>query len=100
MIRKNYKRRYEYQQKIISRQTEEIEYLNSQIDKLKNQCEEKDKIINSVDSLREELTLNIDEVKKNKKEYSDLVKELREMKNVMNQTVFKGRWKLVRFLIK
>lgn len=99
-MKKNYKRRYEFQQKTISRQTDEIEYLKSQIEKLKLQCEEKDKVINVVDSLREELTSDIAEVKKSKDEYNELVKELREMRNVINREVFKGRWRLVRLLIK
>ena len=34
------------------------------------------------------------------KEYGELVYELRKMKEIMNKTVYKGRWKLIRFLIK
>ena len=40
------------------------------------------------------------ELRGKRSEYENLIKELREMKTVMNQRVFKGRWKLVRFLIK
>ena len=85
---------------MISKQTEQIESLKDEIQELKLKCEEKDKIINSISSMREELKNNIDEIKKQKKEYKSLVEELRRMKIIMNQKVYKGRWKLIRFLIK
>lgn len=99
-MKRDYKKKYEFQKKISSRQAEQIESLKSQIEKLKIECEEKDKIIKSVDSLRNELAEDVEEYKKLKNEYEDLVNELRKMKTIMNQTVFKGRWKLVKFLIK
>lgn len=97
---KGYKKKFEFQQKMIKRQSEQIQNLELQIETLKLECEEKDKIINSVESLRIELTKNVDEVNKYKKEYGELVGELKKMKEIMNQTVYKGRWKLIRFLIK
>ena len=99
-MKRNYKRDYEFQKKLNTKQAEEIESLKTQIDALISLCEEKDKIIYSVDDLRKELTENIEEIKKEKKEYNSLVNELKLMKKVMNQEVFKGRWKLVKFLIK
>ena len=100
MNEKGYKKRLEFQQKMISRQSEQIQDLESQVRKLKLEIEEKNKIINSVASLKEELTKNVDESKKYKEESKELVCELRKMKDTMNKTVFKGRWKLIRFLIK
>lgn len=99
-MKRNYKRDYEFQKKLNARQVEEIKRLKTQIDTLTSLCEEKDKIIHSVDSLRGELTENIKEIKKYKSEYNELNGELKNMKKVMNQTVFKGRWKLIRFLIR
>ena len=57
-------------------------------------------VINSVASLREELSRNVEEVKKHKNEYKSLIEELRKMKEIINKTVYKGRWRLIKFLIK
>ena len=96
----NYKKKYEFQKNITSRQQKQIEDLKSQIAKLEVECKEKDKIIHSVDSLRTELAENIKDVKAKKAEFESLVKELKEMKSDMNEIVFKNRWKLIRLLMK
>lgn len=100
MREKNYKRKYEFQQKMISRQSEQIESLKAQIEQLKLECEEKDEIISSVDFLRSELTSNVNEIKKYKEQYKELIDELKKMKIILNQNVYKGRWWLIKFLIK
>lgn len=100
MIEKNYKKKFEFQKKLISRQSEQIESLKLQVEKLELENEEKDKIINSVSFLRDELSRNISEVKIHEKEYKELIAELRKMKETMNKTVYKGRWNLIKFLIK
>ena len=100
MIEKRYKRKIEFQEKIIKRQSEQIEELKLQNQKLELKCKEKDEIINSVSFLREELKQNVDEIKQHKNEYKFLVDELRKMKEIVNQEVYKGRWKLIKFLIK
>lgn len=100
MNEKKYKKRLEFQQNMISRQSKQVEDLKLQIEKLELKCKEKDEIINSVASSKEELAQNIAEVKKYKEEYGELIKELRKMKEIVNQTVYKGRWKLIKFLIK
>lgn len=101
-MKTDYKKRFEFQKKINDRQSEEIESLKTQIDALVAICDEKDKVIESVDYLREELTENINEYKKLKNEYADVMKDLRKMREIMTQEVFKGqwRWKLIKFLIK
>ena len=100
MNEKNYKKRLEFQQKMISRQSEEIESLKLQNEKLKLELQEKDEVINSVTHIREELAKNVAESKKYKEEYGRLIKELKDMKEIINQEVYRGRWNLVRFLIK
>lgn len=100
MSERNYKKKYEFQKKLIIRQTEQIESLKSEIQRLNLECEEKDMIIHSVDSLRKELNENVETYKKLKDEYESLIKELRKMKTIINQTVYKGRWNLIKFLIK
>lgn len=101
-MKRNYERDYEFQKKLNTKQAEEIESLKIQIDALTSLCEEKDKIIYSVDDLRKELTENIKEIKKEKKEYNILVNELKLMKKVMIEEFFKSKWKwkLIKFLIK
>lgn len=97
---KKYKKRLDFQNNMISRQSEQIEELESEIRKLKLELEEKNRVINSVDSLRLELMNDIKNIKEYKEQYKNLIEELRTMKTVFNQTVFKGRWRLVKFLIK
>ena len=86
--------------RIIQRQSKEIERLKMEILKLEKKCSDKDDVINSVAPLKKELKDITKELRGKRSEYENLIKELREMKTVMNQRVFKGRWKLVRFLIK
>lgn len=100
MNEKKYKKRFEFQNSIISRQSDQIEDLKSQIENLKLELKEKDGIINSVSPLREELKQNVSEIKQYKEEYKSLIDELRLMKNVMNKEAFKNRWWIVRLLIR
>ena len=101
-MKRNYKRDYEFQKKLNTRQAEEIESLKTQIDALTSLCEEKDKVIYSIDDLRDELTRDVKEVKEKKNEYDELISELRLMKKVMSEEFFKSswKWKLIKFLIK
>lgn len=100
MNEKSYKKKFEFQEKIIARQSEQIELLKLQIEKLKFECEKKDELINSVAPLKEELSEDVKKYKKLKNEFENLVKELKTMKNIVNQEVYKGRWRLIKFLIK
>lgn len=100
MNEKSYKKRLEFQQKMISRQSEEIEYLNAENVKLRLQIEEKDNVINSIEPMRKELAENIVEVKRYKNEYKSLIEELKKMKEIVNQEVYRGRWKVIRLLMK
>lgn len=100
MSEKNLKKRLEFQQKMISRQSEQIDGLKTKIAELELTIEKKDELIKSVDYLRKELADNINEIKQKKNEYEKLIKELKDMKNIMNKEVYKGRWNLVRLLIK
>lgn len=99
-MKRNYQRDYEFQKKLNERQAEEIKFLKSQIGELTSLCKEKDKIIYSVEPMRKELAENIKEIKEKKKEYNSLVNELKNMRKVMDEEFFKGRWKIVRWIIK
>lgn len=86
--------------RIINKQIEEIESLKKTILKLEASCNEKDEIINSIDSLRNELVNTIEDIKKKSEEYDQLIGELAEMRKAMNRDVFKGRWNLIRLMLK
>ena len=96
----NDKKKIEFQRKMIVKQSEEIDSLKLEIDRLKLELKEKDEIIHSVDFLRDELSRNVAEIKKKKEEYFKLIEDLRNMKKIMNQEVYGGKWSLIRFLIK
>lgn len=100
MNEKSYKRKLETQSKIISRKSKQIEDLESHVSKLKLEIEEKNMIIDSVASLKNELSFHVTEAKKYKEESKELVQELKKMKKIFNREVFKGRWNLIKFLIK
>lgn len=100
MDEKRYRKRLDFQQKMITRQSEQIDKLKSINEELKQIIEEKDRFIKSVESLHKELTDNVDAIKQKKNEYETLVKELNDMKKIMNQEVYKNKWWLVRLLIK
>lgn len=99
-IKNKYEKRLAFQQKMINRQSEQIEKLKSENEKLTLECQKKDELINSVTPLRNELTANINEVKKKKKEFNELIQEMKKMKSILNQKVFRGRWRLIKWLIK
>ena len=86
--------------RVIRRQVDEIESLKEKISSLEIDCNKKDEIINSIDSLRIELTDVIADLKKKGEEYDALISDVRKMKKVINEEVFKGRWNLIKLLIK
>lgn len=88
-----YDKRLAFQQKMISRLLKENE-------NLKLELKEKDEIINSVASLRSELTENVNVTKKYKEQYKSLIQELKDMKKILNKEVYKNRWWLFKWLLK
>ena len=100
MNEKRYKKKLEFQEKIILRQSGQIEDLKFQIEKLKLEIKEKNELLESVDYMRKELLDNINEIKQKKNEYKKLIEELKTMKNIINENVYKNKWRLVKFLLK
>lgn len=94
------KRRSEFKDKIIEKKNGEIEVLKKLIEELQIDCAEKDNVINSVDIFHNELNKIIDNLNDKSKEYDNLIREVREMKRVLNETVFKGKWKIIKWLLK
>lgn len=85
---------------IIKRQVIEIKELKKLIDNLNITCEQKDEIIGSINGLRQDLIDVITDINDKREQYDALINELIEMKKIINQEVFKGRWKIIRFLLK
>ncbi len=100
MNEKNYKKRLDFQQKIISKKSEEVESLKLENEKLKLELQKKDEIISSIEPMRNEMSESIKEHRRLQNEYKDLIQELRQMKKIMNQEVYHGKWRLVKWLIK
>lgn len=93
-------RKSDVKSRIIERQTSEIESLKNKISELEIDCQDKDEIINSIDSLRMELDETVQSIKAKGEVYDRLIGELKEMKKIMNEEVFKNRWSLIRLLLK
>ena len=93
-------RKSDVKSRIIERQTNEIESLKNKISELEIDCKDKDEIINSIDSLRIELDETVQSLKKKGEVYDRIIGELKEMKKIMNKEVFKGRWNIIRLLLK
>lgn len=100
MKKKNFERKYELQKTVIAHQAKQINLLKEQVEKLKQEIEEKNELINSIESLKIELADNIAEHKRLREQYNKLIEDLKKMKEIMNQEVYRGRWRLIRFLIK
>ena len=94
------KKKSDMKSQIIARQIDKINSLQKKISNLEIDNEKKDEIINSINALRDDLFATVNELKGKSEQYDELFGELIQMRNVMNQTVFKGRWKLIRFLLK
>ena len=90
----------DFRNKVIKKQLEEIDNLKQTISELEISCKDKENIINSIESIRMDFTMILDDLKEKRKKYEDLIEELTTMKNIFNQSVFKGRWKLIKLLMK
>ena len=88
-----------------------IEYLKSEISKLREECQEKDNIIakkenetaeftESMNALRNELKSNINELNEKKLEFDKELIEIKKMKMIFNEELFRGKWNIVKFLVK
>lgn len=95
-----YEKKYETQKKIVLRQLDEIEKLKSSISKLEIDSEKRTELIDSITDIRTELYEVIDDLSERREEYTRLIEDLKQMKMVMNQTVFKGKWRLVKLLLR
>ena len=93
-------RKQDVKSRIIERQTNEIESLKKQIYDLEIDCDKKDRLINSIDSLRVEFDEAIQNIRSKGEAYDALIEELNEMKKIMNEEVFRGKWNIIRLLMR
>lgn len=93
MNEKSYKKRLDFQQKLISKQSQRIKDLESEL-------EEKNRVIGSTSDLRNELKQNVAESKKYKDKYKKLVDDLKLQRDTFDKEVFNNRWWLIRLLVK
>ena len=93
-------KRDDFNKRIIQKKTSEIESLKEKISELQISCDEKDELINSIDSFRSELKTIIEDLKKKSEEYEELNSDLRQMRKVFNQEVFRGRWRIIKWLMR
>lgn len=86
--------------KVIKRQIDEIESLKQMVSDLQVDCNEKDNVIESIESIRNDLLEIVEELKEKSKECDELINEVIEMRNSIDKYFFKKRWKLIRLLLK
>ena len=94
------KNKFDSKSQTIVRQVDKIYSLQKKVSALEIDNAKKDEIINSINALRDDLLMTVNELKSKSEKYDELIAELLQMRKVMNQTVFKGRWKLIRLLLK
>lgn len=99
-MRKHLEKQKEAQQVVIQKQQDEINAMLHEIEELQIENEQKERIRKSVEYLHEEMKLVLSEIDEQRKEYQKLIDELKQMRDVTNQIVFKGRWRWLRFFIK
>ena len=93
-------KKYDFLKKRMNRQTKEIENLSHKIYQLKIENNEKQDLIDSINSIKKDWKESLDTICVQRDEYQKLIFELRAMKTVMKTTVFKGKWKLIKLLMK
>lgn len=94
------KNKNDLKSRIIKRQVDEIESLKSRISKLEISCDEKDELINSVETMRQDFADVVDSLREKSDEYDRLVSELKLMRTAFNQEVFNGKWRIIKFLMR
>lgn len=96
-----YKKRYgRVKGSIIKYQSDEIKSLKRQINELNISNQKKDELINSVDGFQKELDNIVADLRAKKEEYNELINEVKTMRSVFNEEVFKGRWNIIKWLLK
>lgn len=95
-----YKKKFDFQQKLISKKSKEIECLNIENFNLKQKISEQNEIINSMEPMRNEMAESIEKHKALMCQYKDLINELKQMKKIFDKEVFKGKWWLIKLLLK
>lgn len=67
---------------------------------LEIECKEKDEVIGSIDDLRVKFMLAVNDLRLQREKYDELISELKKMKKVMSRECFRGRWRIVKWIIR
>lgn len=86
--------------RIIKKQFEEIQSLKKAVSDLEIECKEKDEVIGSIDDLRVKFMLAVNDLRLQREKYDELISELKKMKKVMSRECFRGRWRIVKWIIR
>ena len=100
-MKNNFSRRsVDRKSRIINRQAEEIDRLKKKISELEIGMDKKDELFESVDYLVKAMENTSIEIQGKKKEYDRLIDELRQMRKIMDEEVYKKKWWIIKFLIR
>ena len=99
-FRKNKKKVFDFKNQIIKKQINEIDDLKATISELEIGCADRDRIINSIDDIRNDLFEVVGELRNKSEEYDKLIADVKKMRDAMNQLVFNGKWKLIRLFLR
>lgn len=100
MLKKNISNKKDIQKKLLLKQLSDIENLKKKISELELQSQTKNDIVHSVEAIHEEFIGIVNDLRDKREKYDELIAELQKMKEVMNKKEFKGRWKLIKWLMK
>ena len=97
---KRRKRKTDVKSNIIKRQSDEIKALKAKINELDISSKEKDELIHAVEPLQKKLIDAIEIVRSKGEEYDKLIEDVKAMRKIFDKEVFKGRWNIIKFLLK
>lgn len=94
------RRKQDAKSRTIQRQAAQIKDLKREIERLETLCREQEETISSTARMHDEMASLVSELKGKVKEYDSHIDEIKKMKAIFNKDLFKGRWNLVKFLVK
>lgn len=94
------RKKQDLKSRTIQRQANQIKDMQKEIDRLETRCKEQEKELGSMAYMHDEMASLISELREKVKEYNSYLDEIKKMKAVFNKDLFKGRWNLVKFLVK
>lgn len=94
------RKKQDLKSRTIQRQANQIKDMQKEINRLETRCKEQEEEIGSMAYMHDEMASLISELREKVKEYNSHLDEIKKMKAVFNKDLFKGRWSLVKLLVK